>query len=207
MPSATPPPTEASVESSAPQAGRSLWVMTAVFSLLVAVVGYLGTGRPDAIWGPPESAQAAADGAPPSPQQIEAMVQRLADRLKETPDDVQGWQMLTRSYMILERYDDAAQASAQVLRLQPGDPNALADHADVLALRNGRSLQGEPLALIERALRIDPRNLKALALAGAAAFDRGDAAEAARLWERVVEVGPPDSPIVQQAREGVAEAR
>jgi cytochrome c-type biogenesis protein CcmH len=131
----------------------------------------------------------------------------LADRLKETPDDVQGWQMLTRSNMILERYDDAVQASAQVLRLQPGDPNALADHADVLALRNGRSLQGEPLALIERALRIDPRNLKALALAGAAAFDRGDAAEAARLWERVVEVGPPDSPIVQQAREGAAEAR
>lgn len=207
MPPAAPPPTEAPVESPHPKAGRSLWVITAVFSLLVAVIGYLGTGRPDAIWGTPESAQVATDSTPPSPQQIEAMVQRLADRLKETPDDVQGWQMLTRSYMILERYDDAVQASAQVLRLQPGDPNALADHADVLALRNGRSLQGEPLALIERALRIDPRNLKALALAGAAAFDRGNAAEAARLWERVVEVGPPDSPIVQQAREGAAEAR
>jgi cytochrome c-type biogenesis protein CcmH len=198
---------DAIADAPAPRAGRRLWIATVLFSVIVAAVGYMGTGRPDTLWGGQEEASALTDAQPPSPQQIEAMVQRLAQRLKDTPDDVQGWQMLTRSYMILERFDEAAQASAQVLRLQPDDPNALADHADVLALKNGRSLQGEPLKLIERALRIDPRNLKALALAGAAAFDRGDGVEAARLWERVVEVGPPDSPIVQQAREGVAEAR
>lgn len=196
-----------SASAPAPRAGRGLWITVIVFSVVVAAMGYLVTGRPDALTGQAQKAAIAADGSPPSPEQIEAMVQRLADRLKDMPDDVQGWQMLVRSYMILERYAEAAEASARVLRLQPDDPNALADHADTLALRNGRSLEGEPLTLIERALRIDPRNLKALALAGAAAFDRGDAAEAARLWERVVEVGPPDSPIVEQAREGVAEAR
>jgi cytochrome c-type biogenesis protein CcmH len=63
------------------------------------------------------------------------------------------------------------------------------------------------MKLIERALKLDPDNLKALALAGAAAFDRGDGNEAARLWDRVALLGPPGSPVVQQAREGAAEAR
>jgi cytochrome c-type biogenesis protein CcmH len=94
-----------------------------------------------------------------------------------------------------------------VLKLKPNDAQALADHADVLAMRAGRVLDGEPMKLIERALKLDPDNLKALALAGAAAFDRGDGAEAARLWDRVALLGPPGSPVVQQAREGAAEAR
>jgi cytochrome c-type biogenesis protein CcmH len=135
------------------------------------------------------------------------MVQRLADRLKERPEDAEGWTMLSRSYLVLRRLDEAAQASERVLKLKPNDAQALADHADVLAMRAGRVLDGEPMKLIERALRLDPDNLKALALAGAAAFDRGDGAEAARLWDRVALLGPPGSPVVQQAREGAAEAR
>jgi cytochrome c-type biogenesis protein CcmH len=115
--------------------------------------------------------------------------------------------MLSRSYLVLGRLEEAAQASERVLKLTPNDAQALADHADVLAMRAGRVLDGEPMKLIERALKLDPDNLKALALAGAAAFDRGDGNEAARLWDRVALLGPPGSPVVQQAREGAAEAR
>lgn len=63
------------------------------------------------------------------------------------------------------------------------------------------------MRLIERALQLDPDHLKSLALAGAAAFDRGDMARAAQLWDRVALLGPPGSDIVQQARDGAAEAR
>ena len=145
--------------------------------------------------------------AQPSPEQIAEMVQRLADRLKDRPEDAEGWTMLSRSYLVLGRLEEAAQASERVLKLTPNDAQALADHADVLAMRAGRVLDGEPMKLIERALRLDPDNLKALALAGAAAFDRGDGNEAAKLWDRVALLGPPGSPVVQQAREGAAEAR
>jgi cytochrome c-type biogenesis protein CcmH len=135
------------------------------------------------------------------------MVDRLAERLKERPDDAQGWAMLARSYLVLGRLEEAAQASARALQLQPDSPQALADHADVLAMKNGRTLEGEPMRLIERALQLDPDHLKSLALAGAAAFDRGDMARAAQLWDRVALLGPPGSDITQQAREGAAEAR
>lgn len=188
-----------------------MWWTTATFTLVLAVAGYLLTGRPDAIDGSPTMAAApeiAEEGqAQPSPEQIAEMVQRLAERLKDRPEDAEGWTMLSRSYLVLGRLDEAAQASERVLKLKPNDAQALADHADVLAMRAGRVLDGEPMKLIERALRLDPDNLKALALAGAAAFDRGDGNEAAKLWDRVALLGPPGSPVVQQAREGAAEAR
>lgn len=193
------------------RAGRKLWVITMAATLAMALSGYLLTGRPDAIDGSPSMAAApdsAEEGQPqPSPEQIAEMVQRLADRLKDRPEDAEGWTMLSRSYLVLGRLEEAAQASERVLKLKPNDAQALADHADVLAMRAGRVLDGEPMKLIERALKLDPDNLKALALAGAAAFDRGDGNEAARLWDRVALLGPPGSPVVQQAREGAAEAR
>ncbi|MEI8266493.1 MAG: c-type cytochrome biogenesis protein CcmI [Betaproteobacteria bacterium] len=206
------PPTESTAlpPLAAPErAGRKLWMVTMAATLAMAVSGYLLTGRPDALDGSPSmAAESAEDRQPqPSPEQIAEMVQRLADRLKDRPEDAEGWTMLSRSYLVLGRLEEAAQASERVLKLKPNDAQALADHADVLAMRAGRVLDGEPMKLIERALKLDPDNLKALALAGAAAFDRGDGNEAARLWDRVALLGPPGSPVVQQAREGAAEAR
>jgi cytochrome c-type biogenesis protein CcmH len=200
--------TAAPVPPAQPRAGRKLWLLTLSFTVVVGAAGYAVYGEPGSVWVPPALPQVATpEGQTPSPQEIEAMVARLAERLKERPDDAQGWSMLARSYLVLGRLDEAAQASERALKLQPDSPQALADHADVLAMKNGRTLEGEPMRLIERALQLDPDHLKSLALAGAAAFDRGDMAEAARLWERVSLLGPPGSDIVQQARDGATEAR
>ena len=209
---AAEPSAQTAAPTPAPRVGRRLALSTAAATLVVALCGYLWTGRPDALDGSPRlqaSAPAAEAGAEaqPSPEQIAEMVQRLADRLKDRPEDVEGWTMLARSYLVLGRLEEAVQASERVLKLKPNDAQALADHADVLAMRSGRVLEGEPVKLIERALKLDPDNVKALALAGAAAFDRGDGLEAARLWDRVALLGPPGSPLVDQAREGAAQAR
>jgi cytochrome c-type biogenesis protein CcmH len=74
-------------------------------------------------------------------------------------------------------------------------------------MTRGQSLQGEPESLVRRALEIDPQNLKALALAGTAEFDRGDFAAAARTWERMLPLVPPGSQDARAIRENVAEAR
>jgi cytochrome c-type biogenesis protein CcmH len=63
------------------------------------------------------------------------------------------------------------------------------------------------LALVERALKIDPKHVKALALAGTAAFNRGDFAAAVRLWERLAEAAPPDAGFRDQVQGMIAEAR
>jgi cytochrome c-type biogenesis protein CcmH len=115
--------------------------------------------------------------------------------------------MLARSYLQLGRIKDAVPAFAKAMALNADDPRLLADYADALAVTNDRNLEGEPLKLIERALKLDPDNLKALALAGTAAFNRKDYAGAVRHWEKMAQVAPQGSPFMAQLGESIAEAR
>jgi len=115
--------------------------------------------------------------------------------------------MLGRSYAAMGRAEEALGALAKAAKLRPDDAAILADFADALAVKNNRTLDGEPLKLIERALQIDPTHLKSLVLAGTAAFNRDDYAKAVSYWDRAIQVGPADNPMVQMAQQGAAEAR
>lgn len=166
---------------------------------LVALGVYFVVGNPAVI--------ALQDTAQATQHQIEGMVERLAAKLKDNPDEVEGWKLLGRSYGTLGRYPEAAAAYAKAAARAPRDAQVLADLADVLAMANGQRLAGDPEKLVERALQIDPKNLKALALAGTAAFDRGDFAAAAARWERMLPLVPADSEDARVIRENVEQAR
>lgn len=58
------------------------------------------------------ASQTSATGEAPDGQQqmIEEMVARLDARLQESPNDPEGWQRLVRSYIVLERQDEARAA-------------------------------------------------------------------------------------------------
>ncbi|HXV10820.1 MAG TPA: c-type cytochrome biogenesis protein CcmI, partial [Burkholderiales bacterium] len=140
-------------------------------------------------------------------EQVVAMVERLAARMRANPDDPQGWKILARSYAALGRFKEASDAYANAAARATDDAQLYADYADALAMAQGRTLEGEPEKLIARALAIDPTNTKALALAGTIAFNRKDYAKAADYWERILAVEPADSETAQAARANVAEAR
>ncbi|HEX5091610.1 MAG TPA: c-type cytochrome biogenesis protein CcmI [Burkholderiales bacterium] len=167
---------------------------------LIAAGVYFAVGSPKAL-------RPGAHGDGVSMAQIQTMVDGLAARLARNPEDAEGWKMLGRSYAVLGRFEDSARAYGQAVKRAPRDAALLADFADALAMANGQSLQGEPEALVRRALQIDPNNLKALALAGTAEFDRGDFAAAAATWERMLPLVPPESDSARAIRDNVAEAR
>lgn len=164
----------------------------------------IAQAEPDAAPGP---AGAASSPHPMAAAQVEAMVDNLARRLAQEPQNVDGWLMLGRSYAVLGRFEPAIAAFRRVLALEPKHAQALADLADALAMTQERRFEGEPAQLVQQALAADPANLKALLLAGTIAFDRGDYATAQRHWNEAVRVGPADSALVEQARAGVTEAR
>jgi cytochrome c-type biogenesis protein CcmH len=183
----------------APPSGRRFaWALAAAVPL-AAVALYVLVGNPGAI---DREAQLHASRA-----QVEAMVGRLEARLRENPDDVNGWKLLGRSYGVMGRYGEAAEAYAKAAVRSPRDAQLLADLADVLAMARGQSLQGEPEQLALRALEIEPGNLKALALAGSAAFERKDYAAAAKHWERMLAYVEPNSEDARSIQQNVAEAR
>ncbi|MBL8473784.1 MAG: c-type cytochrome biogenesis protein CcmI [Rhodocyclaceae bacterium] len=142
-----------------------------------------------------------------TPEQIEQMVAKLAARMENEPDNIEGWTMLGRSYSVMGRFDEAAKVYAKLLAKDPKNAKFLADYADVSAAAAGGSLLGEPEALITRALAIDPKLPKALALAGSAAFERKNYKRAAELWTQLLEQLPPDSEMHAVVQGNIEEAR
>lgn len=208
---AAPLPSSA-VPQPADKPSRRLLLSIAAFVLAVGAGGYVWLGSPGMIGVSPGTMPATAptpNGPPHSttPDQISAMVEQLARRLKASPGDAEGWAMLARSYAVLGRQAQAVDAYASAVALRGDDAALLADYADALATKDNHGLAGEPMKLVDRALKLDPGNAKARSLAGTEAFDRRDYALAVQHWEQVVLAGPPDSALVQQARSGIAEAR
>jgi cytochrome c-type biogenesis protein CcmH len=155
---------------------------------IVAIAFYLVRGNPKALnpeTAPSTQPAAEAQSGEMTPQQIEANVGKLAKRLEENPNDAQGWVMLGRSYTMMERYADAATAYGRATALKANDASLWTDYAEALALSNGQRLEGKPMEAINRALQIDPRNEKALALAGEAAYQAADYKKAIEYWQKL----------------------
>jgi cytochrome c-type biogenesis protein CcmH len=207
--------------TAATRPGLLLMAVLSIAVVAVAVASYAWLATPATrTAGPVVSAPAAAGasassnaggdksgGHPVNSAQISAMVDKLAARLKEQPDDGDGWAMLARSYAVTGRHHDAVPAFRNAVALKKGDAVLLADYADALAVTQDRRFEGEPLALVEQALRLDPNNVKALLLAGSAALERKDSAGAIQYWEKVTRLVPPDSPFHQRAKDGITAAR
>jgi len=185
------------------------WPAIAVGVLVpaVAVLIYLAIGTPAALDPAQQVASSNQNSHEVTPEQIQGMVEALAQRLQTEPDNVEGWSMLARSYNAIGRYAEASEAYARLVKLVPNDAGLLADYADTLAMAQNRSLQGEPEKLIDRALAIDPKNVKALALWGSAAFDRKDYVSAAQRWEKLLAVVPAESDIARSISNSIADAR
>src|SRR5438067_4617110 len=128
-----------------------------------------------------------------SQAQVAANVDKLAARLKQNPNDPQGWTMLARSYIMLERFSDAASAYEKLTALSANDADAWADYAEALALANGQDLAGKPTEAINRALQINPKHQKALDLSGSAAYQAGDYNKAIEQWQKLLKLLPPGS--------------
>jgi len=178
---------------------------------LVAIVFYLKVGEPNRITNPaPVGAPpSAASEAPPerTQAQIEENVAKLAKRLESNPNDAQGWTMLARSYSSMEKYPEAVNAYAKATDLNPKDADLLAEYAFVTGMAGGRSLEGKPTEIINRALKVDPENAKALQLAGSAAFQAKDYKKAIDYWQRVLKKVPPGSEVAETITARINEAK
>ena len=197
--------------ASAPVNARNTAYLLGLGIPFIAIIFYLKVGEPNLIENPaPVGTPATATSAAPperSQEQIEANVAKLAQKLQSNPNDLQGWTMLARSYSSLEKFSDAANAYAKAVELSPKDADLLAEYAFSTAMANGRSLQGKPMELINRALQVDPENAKVLQLAGSAAFEAKDYKKAVGYWERVLKKVPAGSDVGQAITERINEAK
>ncbi|MEO8807691.1 MAG: c-type cytochrome biogenesis protein CcmI, partial [Burkholderiaceae bacterium] len=178
---------------------RTTALLIALSVPLLAGALYAVLGKPAAL--DPVARQGTTQG------EVEKMVATLAARLEAKPDDPKGWAVLGRSYRVMGRMADAAKAFGRIGPELDRDPVLLAEYADVLAANANGNLEGKPLEMVARALKLDPENPMALALSATAAFNRKDMPAAIGLWERLLKNLPPDSEDAKWVQNQLAEIR
>ena len=122
---------------------------------------------------------------------VAAMVRKLEKRLRDAPGDLAGWLMLGRSYLTLNRLDDAVLAYDHARRLDGNNPDAALGLGEAMSLRAGGEITPQAAQLFEAALTQAPSNPQALLYGGFAAAERGDRALARRRWEMLKSLDPP----------------
>ena len=127
---------------------------------------------------------------------IRGMVDGLAERLKNEPNDIQGWQQLARSYGVLGEAAKARDAYGRLAELQPDNVTALTDYARAIArtLAKDAAIPAELVALGDRILGLDPRHTGALWFTGMARAKAGDTDGARERWTRLLAELDPNSP-------------
>ena len=175
-------------------------------TLLIALAVPLLAGALYAVLGKPAALDPVARQGTQQPD-VEKMVATLAARLEAKPDDPKGWAVLGRSYRVMGRMPAAQRAFERIGPELDRDPVLLAEYADVLAANANGQLEGKPMEVVARALKLDPENPMALALSATAAFNRKDMPAAIKFWERLQKNLPPDSEDAKWVQNQLAEIR
>ena len=168
--------------------------LLSIFLPLSALGFYLMVGTPEAIV-PVTQGQ-------PTQEQVQSLISDVEKRLEENPDDLEGWQVLSQTYLSLGRYSDAQKGFQRVLELGGETAHAYASLADATALASGGQITEEVSEYIQRALVINPNNRQALWLAGLGAAQTGDKVNAKLHWGRLVPLLD-DAPQQQEELRGI----
>ncbi len=160
---------------------RPLWRGARSVAIGTALLIMVSTALLYRIVGTPQALDATALR---QPQSLGAAIAQLEAELQRNPNQAEGWRLLAQAY---EREDQAVKARAayaKALELSPRDAGLLAEAAQSRALANDKRLfDAEAIALLQRALQIEPNHQRARWFLGIAQRQAGDDAAAAATWE------------------------
>lgn len=152
----------------------------------------------------PASAPVAKGEVPPMARE---MVARLEKRLKEQPNDPQGWARLGRSYEVLGRDEDAKSAYARAYQLASENPEIIAAYAAFLMSRDQSHMSAEAVSLFRKLHKLEPNHAGALWALGFASYQEQNFTEAIAYWDQLLKRLPPDSQVVPQLKHAIDSAR
>lgn len=171
-------------------------VLAGVFVPAMSLAMYMSLGSPeltDASAIKAQQAAARAKEGKATQTDVNEMVSTLRQKLEEQPDNLTGWMMLGRSYIVMQRFDDAVYSYEKAYGLDAENPEVLLPLADALAMSKQGQLKGRPLDLVNKALEVAPDNSMALWLAGMGASQSGDTEGTIKHWTQLETLLPADS--------------
>ena len=177
-------------------------VLIFLFPVLIVML-YQGVGSPESLKFQPQES-AAMDG------DFDALTSTLRAKLEESPDNVEGWILLGRSYKSVKRYDEAVDALERAIELAPDNPLVKVEWVEARMFASGNPVMTpEMVATLQQAVDQDPGLQKGLWLLGIASVQEGDDVTALGYWQQLMSHVEPDSPVARTVSEqiGLAQQR
>jgi cytochrome c-type biogenesis protein CcmH len=183
--------------------GSPGWKIVATALLVLVPVGslllYNDVGTPQALEITPVSM---AD------TEIESMTDSLRDRLAQTPDDLDGWMLLGRTYKAMQQFPEALEAMETAYRLAPDNPRVLIELVEAQLFASGNPRFSDAMIVdLRKAVAMDPSQQKGLWLLGVASAQGGDDNAAIEYWQRLAAQLEPDSPVSDSVQDQITQAQ
>ena len=124
---------------------------------------------------------------------VDEMIKKLEQKLVNDGDNLNGWILLARSYFDKRKYKKSIYAYEKALGLSPDQPDLIADLADAITMNNNGVVTSKTTKLLIRALEIDPRHNKTLALLATFSMKENDTKKAIFYWSKLKESVAADS--------------
>jgi cytochrome c-type biogenesis protein CcmH len=188
------------------ESGSSLWRRraTAIAGLLLLPIGatalYFTLGSPQL----PGQPLAERMSAVRQDRSIQTLVSQVEAHLERNPNDARGYEVVAPVYLRLGRFDDAVNARRKLLALSGETAERQADLGEALAAAANGVITVDSKSAFERALALDPNDLKAKFFVGVAAEQDGDKPKAVAIWTAMLKDAPPDAPWTPVVRESLA---
>jgi cytochrome c-type biogenesis protein CcmH len=199
-------------ETAQPNTRRSMpWLALSLVLLVPAIsVGlYTRLGDPRVFDPAVQSVEAAMQQAQQAGMApMDQAIAGLSARLAREPNDLEGWLLLARAQKASEHFDESAQALAKAMALAPDNASIMVEYAEAKTLASAdKHFDDESVALLERALEIEPDHQRALWLRGIAHYQRGDVDAASATWNHLLSVLPADSPVRASIEQQLAQLK
>ena len=182
-------------------------VLVAVLLPAAAVLLYRAVGEP-AAFDPARMAATTPAGPEGHGVDMDQAIRGLVAKLEAEPGNAEGWALLGRAYQSMGRFAESRDALQHAHDLLPDNPDVTVEYAQAAALASeGRRISGEPRALIEGVLAVDPDHQRALWLIGISDYQQGQFAAAIDAWNRLLPNLPADSDIARSVRAQIEDAQ
>jgi cytochrome c-type biogenesis protein CcmH len=179
-----------------PVPASPLWRRRAV-ALLALTALPLGAVAFYLMLGSPQLASELVTARPDTPleqRSVESLVAQVEGHLERNPDDGRGWEVVAPVYLRLGRFEDAAKARRNALRLLGATATREADLGEALTAAAGGVVTTDAKAAFERAAALDPNDIRIGFYRGLAAEQDGKNDDAAKIWTELLARLPADAP-------------
>ncbi len=142
----------------------------------------------------------------PAESSVDELVARAEAHLSANPTDGQGWDVLAPVYLRMQRFDDAANAYRNAIRLLGSTSERQSGLGEALVNAGAGEISTEAKSAFDEALKLDPTNPKASFFVAMGLAQDGRKDEAIATWQKMRAGLPEGSPWLDAVDRALARA-